>query len=545
MASNIINRLKRVDTTVGSVSQKLLMFAGPILFSNLVQQIYTSTDLIILGNFGNDTAVAALGSTTSMINLILSIFTGLSLGASVSVSQAIGADDRAKTYKAVHSTIALSLIIGIILTIFGLFFSGNLLNLVNVPQALMPEATTYLRIIFIGMIPQGIFLMGTAILRAAGDSTRPMVFLFISAIVTLTMDVILIGFLNLSIVGAGFATISAQFVSAILVLRTLIKSDAPYQLHVQDIKLDKEATAELFRIGLPATIQSIFISGANTSVSAQINKFGVNAVEGYAAASRLDTMHYLLINGFSLAATTVVGQNMGARKPDRVKEGMKISLLFAVFGSLALGVFMVLFRRPLLSMFNIAEASYAYAEFSMILNAFTYWLFAFGDVFSGAFRAAGKAIFPMISSFINMFIIRVGFASIAQAMTGDYRVVLWVYPVSWLSQAIFMLVYYFRGKWLVTDTDVEEKPAEEIATTNVYVDTAVLSDEAAGEFLPNYLELETVVASHEIEDMKENTTDDLVVENEEDLASIDGIESNHYQEPKVFVSDSVNADIYR
>ena len=539
MAFSPFNMMKNIDTTQGSAPKKLLMFAAPILFSNFVQQLYTIIDMIILGRYGADGAVAAVGATASMINLLLALVTGISSGASVVVSQAIGADDRKRVYKSVHTTMALGLISSLLLTVFGLIFARNLLELVNVPDTVITDATMYIRIIFIGFIPQGIFLMGTAILRAAGDSTRPMIFLGISAIVILVLDVLLVKVLQMNIIGAGIAQVSAHIVSAGLVLYTLTKSNSSYRLNIKEIKIDKEASKEIMRIGLPATFQNIFISGANTVVNAQLNKYGAFAVEGYATSSKLDNLYYMTINGIALSVQTFVGQNIGAKKKDRAKSGVKYGLAMAFVGSAIVVIVLTLLRRPLLDAFNMAEESRPYAEFTMTIDAITYWTFAFGDILSAAFRGAGHAIHPMMSSFISMGVLRIGFSIGIQAIWPDFRAVLLTYPVTWIIKAILALAYYFKGTWLEDVKPRKSRRRFKAPRREVYIDQDVIDEE-------EYFDL--------LQDVKDSRKpgylpsyivhDPLPTDSGLDAAAETAIELAIYEDPNVFVSPEVDMSIF-
>ncbi|NCC82868.1 MAG: MATE family efflux transporter [Clostridia bacterium] len=464
MAAKInIKGVSNINTTTGVIWKQLLLFALPLLFSNFLQQLYSTVDLLIVGNYASDSALAAVGSTGALTGLIVGLFIGISVGASVAVSQAYGAGDDQALYRHVHSAMFLGLVSGISLTLIGIFISRPLLMLMDTPAELLPEAVTYMQIVFVGMIPISLYNMTAGVLRAVGDSRRPLIFLMISAVINLALDMLFVAVLSWGVAGAAWATVISQTVSLGLGLATLTRSETPYRLFVREIKAHKKSVQIILKIGLPAGLQSVVISFANTIVQSQINGYGAFAVEGYAAANRIDGFYYMCINSFSLAMTTFVGQNIGAKRYDRVRQSIKVAIGVASGIAMVLGVIVLFNKRSLLGIFGTHPDSLPYGELMLTIAAFGYWVFAIGDVLSGAFRGAGNATFPMVSSLINMCVVRLVWVFAAQQVYPNILSVFLAYPVSWLCQSALMLVYYFKGKWLPKAAAVPEPQEAEPA----------------------------------------------------------------------------------
>lgn len=492
MAVKSLKRMNNIDTTTGVIWKKILLFTLPILLSNFLQQLYGTVDMIILGTYGSSTALGAVGTTTSLTNVLLGLFVGISTGSSVALAQAYGASDNRRIYKVVHSTIFWGLISGIVLTVIGLIFSRPLLELMNCPPSLIDEATTYMIWIFVGMIPISLYNMGSAILRAIGDSRRPFYFLIAAAMTNIILDYIFVGFFDWNVFGAAMATIISQSVAAILTIVTLVNANGAYRLYIKEVRPYKEESMMIIKIGVPAGFQSAIISSSNALIQSQINKFGDGVVQAYAAFNRLDGFYYMSINSFSVAATTFVGQNLGAKKYHRVRKGIKVSIMLGVLVAIFVGIIMGVFREEFLDVFNLAPENMEYGKFAIAMDSLAYWVFAIGDVLSGAIRGAGKSLFPMISSLINMFGIRQMWVFGIQQINPSFQAIILAYPVSWIFQTIMMLTYFIRGNWL--PEDLAEEIAEEL-------DDDVVKDMSA--------------------DLSEN--DDTVEENEVEIKSdVDG-----------------------
>lgn len=490
MAVKSLKRMNNIDTTTGVIWKKILLFTLPILLSNFLQQLYGTVDMIILGTYGSSTALGAVGTTTSLTNVLLGLFVGISTGSSVALAQAYGASDNRRIYKVVHSTIFWGLISGIVLTAIGLIFSRPLLELMNCPPSLIEEATTYMVWIFVGMIPISLYNMGSAVLRAIGDSRRPFYFLIAAAVTNIILDYIFVGLFDWNVFGAAMATIISQAVAAVLTIVTLVNANGAYRLYLKEVRPYKEESMMIIKIGVPAGFQSAIISSSNALIQSQVNKFGEGVVEAYAAFNRLDGFYYMSINSFSVAATTFVGQNLGAKKYHRVRKGIKVSIMLGVIVAIFVGIIMGLFREEFLDVFNLAPENMEYGKFAIVMDSLAYWIFAIGDVLSGAIRGAGKSLFPMISSLINMFGIRQMWVFGIQQVNPSFQAIILAYPVSWIFQTTMLLIYFLRGKWLPKNL------AEDIADD---LDNDVVKEMSADLSSDEDADVDGIEASAEIE----------------------------------------------
>lgn len=446
-----IKGFSNVDTTEGPIWQKLVLFAMPILLTNFLQQLYNTIDMIIVGNFAGDTALGAVGSTGSVTNLLVALFLGISTGTSVIVSRYYASGDYKRLYRTVHVSVLIGILNGFLLLVLGLLATEPVLRLMNTPEVLLPEAVAYMKIVFIGMVPTSIYNMVAAILRAVGDSKRPLYFLAISALLNLTLDLIFVLGFNMGVEGAAIATFIAQSLSAILGIITLVRSEAPYRLFLKELRFHVDEAKEVLSIGIPAGLQSVVVSTANTLVQSQINTYGPHAVEGNAAEGRVGGFLYMTVNSFSLALTTFVGQNLGAKKYHRVKKAVKLGLFLGSGIVMVLGLVIFVFRYEVLSFFNVHENSIPYAVQMLTFSCLLYFLFGIGDILSGALRGAGKSVFPMLSALINMFLVRTLWVFIAQAIYPNVLSVFTAYPISWLTMAVTMVLYYRSGRWMPDD----------------------------------------------------------------------------------------------
>ncbi len=490
MVVKSLKRINNIDTTSGVVWKKILLFTLPILLSNFLQQLYGTVDMIILGTYGSRTALGAVGTTTSLTNVLLGLFVGISTGSSVALAQAYGASDNRRIYKVVHSTIFWGLISGFFLTVIGLIFSRPLLELMNCPPNLIDEASTYMMWIFVGMLPISLYNMGSAVLRAIGDSRRPFYFLIAAAVTNIILDYVFVALFDWNVLGAALATIISQLVAAILTIVTLVNANGAYRLYLKEIRPYKEESMMIIKIGVPAGFQSAIISSSNALIQSQINKFGDGVVQAYAAFNRLDGFYYMSINSFSVAATTFVGQNLGAKKYHRVRKGIKVSIMLGVMVAIFVGIIMGVFRKEFLDVFNLAPENMEYGKFAIAMDSFAYWIFAIGDVLSGAIRGAGKSLFPMISSLINMFGIRQMWVFGIQKINPSFQAIILAYPVSWIFQTTMLLIYFLRGKWLPKNL------AEDIADD---LDNDVVKEMSADLSSDEDADVDGIEASAEIE----------------------------------------------
>lgn len=438
---------ENVNLTEGVIWKSLLTFTLPLLLSALLQQLYNTVDLLIVGRFAGKIDMAAIGASGAITVLVVALFMGLSTGASVLVAQHYGAKDRAALSKVVHTNFAIALYGGLVLTIFTVIFTPQFLAWIDTPPEVMGPAVRYMRILFAGLIPVMVYNMGSAVLRSVGDSVRPFNFLAIAAGLNIVLDLIFVGAFKMGAVGAGIATVLAQSVSGILVLLSLLKTTDIYRLRMKRIRFHKETLNHIVAIGLPAAVSGGLISLSNVIIQAQINVFGAQAIAGVAAASRVDGFVFTSLEAFALAITTFVGQNIGAKKPKRLKSGIITALVMTLLFVASVSSILVIFRTPLMKIFTSEKDVIFYGTKMIVILAPFYVIFSVTEVLSGAIRGSGTAVPIMIITLIGMFIIRLGWIFIAMPMYKTIDIICWSYPISWVFTCILTLIYYFKGKW--------------------------------------------------------------------------------------------------
>lgn len=438
---------ENVNLTEGVIWKSLLTFTLPLLLSALLQQLYNTVDLLIVGRFAGKIDMAAIGASGAITVLVVALFMGLSTGASVLVAQHYGAKDRAALSKVVHTNFAIALYGGLVLTIFTVIFTPQFLAWIDTPPEVMGPAVRYMRILFAGLIPVMVYNMGSAVLRSVGDSVRPFNFLAIAAGLNIVLDLIFVGAFKMGAVGAGIATVLAQSVSGILVLLSLLKTTDIYRLRMKRIRFHKESLERIVAIGLPAAVSGGLISLSNVIIQAQINVFGAQAIAGVAAASRVDGFVFTSLEAFALAITTFVGQNIGAKKPKRLKSGIITALVMTLLFVASVSSILVIFRTPLMKIFTSEKDVIFYGTKMIVILAPFYVIFSVTEVLSGAIRGSGTAVPIMIITLIGMFIIRLGWIFTAMPMYKTIDIICWSYPISWVFTCIMTLIYYFKGKW--------------------------------------------------------------------------------------------------
>ena len=438
---------ENVNLTEGVIWKSLLTFTLPLLLSALLQQLYNTVDLLIVGRFAGKIDMAAIGASGAITVLVVALFMGLSTGASVLVAQHYGAKDRAALSKVVHTNFAIALYGGLVLTIFTVIFTPQFLAWIDTPPEVMGPAVRYMRILFAGLIPVMVYNMGSAVLRSVGDSVRPFNFLAIAAGLNIVLDLIFVGAFKMGAVGAGIATVLAQSVSGILVLLSLLKTTDIYRLRMKRIRFHKESLERIVAIGLPAAVSGGLISLSNVIIQAQINVFGAQAIAGVAAASRVDGFVFTSLEAFALAITTFVGQNIGAKKPKRLKSGITTALVMTLLFVASVSSILVIFRTPLMKIFTSEKDVIFYGTKMIVILAPFYVIFSVTEVLSGAIRGSGTAVPIMIITLIGMFIIRLGWIFTAMPMYKTIDIICWSYPISLVFTCIMTLIYYFKGKW--------------------------------------------------------------------------------------------------
>lgn len=434
--------------TQGNIWKLLITFSIPLIIGNLLQQMYNTADSIIVGNFVGSNGLAAVGSGTALINLIIAFAQGASVGAGVVVSQYIGADKKDKIKISVHTSICISIILGLILSLLGIFASPSLLIMMKTPKVVLKSSILYLQIYCGGLIFNVIYNMATGILNAAGNSKKPLVYLAIASFTNIILDLLFIKIFKLGVMGAAIATDISQAISCILAIGYLLKVKSDYKLYIKDLKINKETAVKIIKIGLPTAIQNMVISFSNVLVQSSVNAYGATAMAGYAAYLKIDGFNILPVLSISMAVTTFTGQNVGANRLDRVKKGMYSSLIMVLVYTAFIGAVLLILSHQVLGLFTHSAQVIMYGQLAMKYFCPYYFLLGILNVLAGTVRGAGKGIPPMIILLFSMCIFRILWIKIALPFYSSIDGVFILYPISWLVGAILMIFYTKFGKWL-------------------------------------------------------------------------------------------------
>ena len=435
--------------TEGVIWRPLLAFFFPILLGSFFQQLYNTVDAMIVGKFVGKEALAAVGGATStMINLIVGFFLGLSSGASVIVSQYYGARRDKEVSDTVHTAMALAVVGGAVLTVVGYLWSPALLRLMGTPEEVMGYATDYISIYFLGTIPSMIFNIGSGILRAVGNSRRPLMFLVSACFVNIVLDVIFVIGLEMGTAGAAIATILSQGVCAVLVLVTLCRSSLSYRLELRRIRFHGAILRRTVQIGLPAGLQSVMYSLSNVIIQAAVNGFGTDVLAAWTAYGKMDGLFWMTISAFGVAITTFAGQNFGAQRYDRMKRSVRVCLALSAGTTLGMSAILLLFARPLLSLFA-NEAEVLDIGMTIIRTLVpTYITYLCIEILSGAVRGAGDSVIPTLMTLFGVCILRVIWVMGVCPQFNSLLMVLYSYPITWVITSLMFIIYYWKAPWL-------------------------------------------------------------------------------------------------
>ncbi len=435
--------------TEGSIGRKIIAFALPLFLGNLFQQLYNTADSLIVGNFLGSTALAAVSSSGNLIFLMVGFFHGIAAGAGVVIARYYGARELKSVKKAVHTTIAFGLAAGIFLTIAGVLLTSHILIWMGTPADVLPESTVYFRIYFMGSLSFVMYNVFVGILQSVGDSRHPLVYLIVSSVINILLDLLFVGVLGFGVGAAAFATILSQFISAFLCLfRLIFKSPEDYQVSLRLIRFDLPMLRQIIANGLPAGFQNSIIALANVVVQSNINKFGKMAVAGCGAYSKIEGFGFLPITCFSLALTTFISQNLGAKQYERAKKGARFGILCSITMAEGVGIF-IYFTIPILtSAFNRTPEVIAYGTTQARTVTLFYFLLSFSHCIAGILRGAGKASVPMITMLCFWCIVRVSYITLIVRFIPVINVIFWAYPLTWSLSSIVFLIYFLKADWV-------------------------------------------------------------------------------------------------
>ena len=433
-----------MDMTSGSIVRQVILFSLPLMLGNVFQMLYNTVDSIVVGNFVGTQALAAVGSTTMIVNMLVFFFNGFSIGASVLISTHFGARNMKQLHIAVETTMAATFIICVLFTFIGVAGVRPMLRFMSTPDDVMDEAVTYLTIYFGGISGLLIYNMGSGILRAVGDTTRPLYFLILTSVLNIILDLAFVLGLKAGIAGVAWATIISQFISAILTLALLTRSEDIYRLSWRDLRLDLPSLKEIFRVGLPAGIQSVITAFSNIFVQSYVNYFGSGCMAGWSCYNKLDQFIMLPMQSMAMAATTFVSQNIGARQEKRADHGTFITVGMAVGITAVIAAGLYIFAAPAVSLFSSDSEVIDYGVLFLRANVFFLLCNCVNHVLAGALRGRGDSRGPMIIMLLNFVAMRQLYLFVVTRYVANTPLLVGLgYPVGWTCCCVMETVYFF------------------------------------------------------------------------------------------------------
>lgn len=434
--------------TKGPIWKKIIAFAIPLFLGNLFQQFYNTADSLIVGNFLGSSALAAVSSSGNLIFLMVGFFNGLAVGAGVVVARYFGAKKFDLVQRAIHTIITLGFFCGIALTFVGVIAAPQILVLMGTPPEVLPNSVTYFRIYFCGSLAFVMYNFLVGILQAVGDSRHPLMYLIISSVTNIILDLILVAGFHFGVGAAALATVISQCLSALLCFLHLLRGPKEYRIYLSKLRLDSLLLKQIISNGLPAGLQNSIISLANVVVQSNINKFGQMAVAGCGSYSKIEGFAFLPITCFALALTTFISQNLGAKEYDRAKKGAVFGVICSVLTAELVGVVIYTFAPYLIAAFNNTPEVLSYGVAQAHTASLFYFLLAFSHCMAGILRGAGKSTVPMFVMLICWCIIRVTYITVTVYFIPDIRVIFWAYPITWTLSSIVFLLYFLKSDWI-------------------------------------------------------------------------------------------------
>ncbi len=434
--------------TEGSIFKNLLFFAIPLILGNLLQQTYNAVDSIIVGNYVGSNALAAVGAGTSLINLLIAFGQGAAVGAGVIIAQYLGARDAKNIKRAVHTSVAIALVLGVVLTVLGLVFTRKILILMSTPAEVLDDAASYLQFFSVGLVFNVLYNMAAGILNSAGNSKRSLIYLAAAAVTNIVMDIVLIVFFNMGVVGAAIATDLSQAVSCILAFAFLIRVPDDYKVVIKDIKVHRQMMMRVIRIGLPTGIQNMVISLSNILLQSSVNGFGAAAMAGFCAYLKIDGFTVLPALSFSMAITTFVGQNYGAGRYDRLKKGVLVTVIMCTVYTVISGAALLMFDHAVMHLFSSDESVIEYGIAAMKYFCPFYWVLGLMHGLGGAVRGTGHSMPPMVIMLISMCLLRIVWILLVLPFFDTIDGIFVLYPVTWAIGSVLMIIYFFTAEWL-------------------------------------------------------------------------------------------------
>ena len=431
--------------TEGVIWKQLLIFFFHIVIGTFFQQIYNTADSIIVGRFVGKEALAAVGgSVNQIVNLMVEVFVGLTSGAAVIVAQFYGAGDRKNLDRTIHTSYAFALTVGILTGLLGIFISEPVLRLMKTPKELMADSTIYLHIYFLGIVFNVVYNMGASILRAMGDSRRPLYVLMISCGINILLDIFLVVVLKMGVSGAAVATVSCQGISACFVTGMLMGSHTFTPLKLQKIRFFSRSLISVLRIGIPAALEAAMYTIANLIIQIFVNELGTDTVAAWGTFGKIDAVFWMVINSFGIAITTFVGQNYGAGKTQRMRKSVRICLVMSYSAAFLVSGLLYAFARPLYSLFTTDKGVVQIGVDMLRFLMPSYFLYVVIGIFSGALRGAGRVVVPMILTCGGVCLLRIIWMFGLVPVYPGIKTIMLSYPVSWGITAVLFIIYYIK-----------------------------------------------------------------------------------------------------
>lgn len=436
------------DMTIGSTSKLLLQFALPVFLSQVFQQLYNTADAYIVGKFLDENAYAAVTSSGTLIFLMVSFFTGVAMGAGVVISKYFGAGDADKVSKAIHTNIAFGLVSGLLLTVVGMVFTPTFLRWMQTDAEIMPSAIEYFKYYFLGSLGVVMYNICRSIMTALGDSRRPLYYLIFSSLLNIGLDLLFIAVFRWGVWSAAIATVISQVASVVLCMIHLMQKGNLYTVSLRAIRFDGQMLAESIRYGLPAGVQNSVIGFANVIVQSQINSFGKLATAAYGTHSKIEGFAFLPITSFTMASTTFVSQNLGAKQYGRAKKGARFSIIATMLIAELIGVVMYSAAPALIGLFDETPGVVELGVRQLRTLAPFYFLLAFSHAVAAICRGAGKAFVPMTVMLAVWCVLRIIYIMTVMHFIGDIGYIYWAYPITWSISSVIYLIYYLKSDWI-------------------------------------------------------------------------------------------------
>ncbi len=436
------------NLTEGAIWKKILFFALPIFLGQVFQQLYNTFDSLIVGKYLGDEALAAVSSSGSLIFMMVGFFGGVAMGAGVMIAKEYGAKDYRAMRLSIHTDVAFGLAAGILLTVLGVCFTPTILRWMRTPENVLPQSVEYFRFYFCGAVFTVMYNIFVGILQAVGDSRHPLYYLIISSVVNVVLDLVLVGGFHFGVGAAAIATTISQGISVLLCLIQLIRCKAEYRLRLKEVRFHWESLKNIIRFGLPSGVQNSVIAMANLVVQTNINTFGPSAMAGCGSYAKIEGFAFLPITCFAQALSTFVGQNLGAKKYDRVKKGVRFGILCSVSMAELIGVVFWMCAPVFIGIFSDSPDVIAFGVRQARVEALFYCMLALAHCIAGIMRGAGKATVPMFTMLGFWCVLRVAYITLMLHFYPYIEVVFTAYPLTWGTSCVVFLLYFFKADWI-------------------------------------------------------------------------------------------------